>query len=180
MYRCSRGEGRWAVVAISVEAPVFIVIGHSCSGGCGFDSHCRPDSFLRFNFWRIMHGKVGSLVFSWSWTRQPGFIFFSCLWIQLCNNIWQSKQIVICWFLSSSGATNEPNSVLMLRHHSWHCFNSLERLNLATSEIQRFLGSSIMMIPKRHLWISTKLGTAALGQSIMYVVQLFKQATSIL
>ena len=37
-----------AVVAVSVEALVFIVIGRSCSEGCGFVSHCRPGSFLRF------------------------------------------------------------------------------------------------------------------------------------
>ena len=78
-----------AVVAVSVEALVFIVIGRSCSEGCGFDSHCRPGSFLRFNYRPIMYGAVGSLVLSWSWTRQPGFISFWCLWIQLCNNLVQ-------------------------------------------------------------------------------------------
>ena len=57
-----------AVVAVSVEALVFILIGHSCSEGCGFDSHCRPDSFLRFHYRPIMYGEVDSLVFSWSWT----------------------------------------------------------------------------------------------------------------
>ena len=36
-------------MAVSVEALVFIVIGHSCSNGCGFDSYYRPGSFLRFN-----------------------------------------------------------------------------------------------------------------------------------
>ena len=50
-----------AVVAVSVETLVFIVIGRSCSEGCGFDSHCRPGSFLRFNFRPIMYGAVGSL-----------------------------------------------------------------------------------------------------------------------
>ena len=33
------------VVAVSVEALVFIVNGRSCSEGCGFDSHCRPGIF---------------------------------------------------------------------------------------------------------------------------------------
>ena len=61
-------------MAFSVEALVSIVIGRSCSVGCGFDSDCRPASFLRFN--SIMYGAVGSLVLSWSWTRQPGFISF--------------------------------------------------------------------------------------------------------
>ena len=61
----------------------------SCSEDCGFDSHCRPGSFLRFNSRPIMYGAVRSLVLSWSWTRQPGFIFFWCLWIQLCNNLGQ-------------------------------------------------------------------------------------------
>ena len=41
---------------------VFIVIGRSCSEICGFDSPCRPDSFLRFNSRPIMYGAVGSLV----------------------------------------------------------------------------------------------------------------------
>ena len=36
----------------------------------------RPGSFLIFNFPPIMYGAVGSLVSSWSWTRQPGFISF--------------------------------------------------------------------------------------------------------
>ena len=53
------------------------------------DSHCRPGSFLRFNSRLIMYSAVGSLVLSWSWTRQPGFISFWCLWIQLCNNLKQ-------------------------------------------------------------------------------------------
>ena len=77
------------VVAISVEALVFIVIGSICSEGCEFDFHYRPGSFLRLYSRPIMYGAVGSLVFSWSWTRQPGFICFWCLWIQLCNNIGQ-------------------------------------------------------------------------------------------
>ena len=76
-------------MAVSVEALVFIVIGRSCSEGCEFDSHYRPGSFLRFNSRRIMYGAVGSLVLSWSWTRHPGFIFFWCHWIQLCNNLGQ-------------------------------------------------------------------------------------------
>ena len=37
-------------MAVSVEVLVFIVIGRSCSEGCGFDSHCRPGSFLRLIF----------------------------------------------------------------------------------------------------------------------------------
>ena len=53
-----------AVVAVLVEALVFIVIGRSCSEGCGFDSHCQPSSFLRFNSRPIMYGAVGSLVLS--------------------------------------------------------------------------------------------------------------------
>ena len=67
-------------------ALVFIVIGRRCSEGCGFDSHCRPGSFLRFNSRHIMYSAVGSLVLSCSWTPQPEFISFWCLWIQLCNN----------------------------------------------------------------------------------------------
>ena len=43
-----------AVMADSVEALVFIVIGCSCSEGCGYDSHCRLGSFLRFNSRSIM------------------------------------------------------------------------------------------------------------------------------
>ena len=74
------------VVAVSVEALAFIV---SCSDGCGFDSHCRPGSFLRFNSRPIMYGAVGSLILSWSWSLKPGFISFWCLWIQLCNNLQQ-------------------------------------------------------------------------------------------
>ena len=38
----------WAAVAVSVEVLVFIVIGRSCSKGCGFVSHCRPGSFHRY------------------------------------------------------------------------------------------------------------------------------------
>ena len=53
-----------ADVVVSVEALVFIVIGRSCSEGCGFDSHYRPGSFLRFNYRPIMYGAVGSLVSS--------------------------------------------------------------------------------------------------------------------
>ena len=77
-------------MAVSVQALVFIVIGRSCSEGCGgFDSHCRPSSFLRFNSRPIMYGAVGSLALSWYLTRQPGFISFWCLLIQLCNNLGQ-------------------------------------------------------------------------------------------
>ena len=59
-------------MAVSVEALVFIVIGRSCSEGCGFDSHCRPGSFPRFNSRPIMYGAVGSLILSWSWTDNLG------------------------------------------------------------------------------------------------------------
>ena len=48
---------------VSVEPLVFIVIGRSCSEGCGFDSHCRPGSFLRFNSRPIMYGAVGSMIY---------------------------------------------------------------------------------------------------------------------
>ena len=51
-------------MVVSVEALDFIVIGRSCSEGCGFESHCRPGSFLRFNYRPIMYGAVGSLVSS--------------------------------------------------------------------------------------------------------------------
>ena len=50
-------------MAVSVEALLFIVIGRSCSKGCGLDFHCRPGSFLRFNSRPIMYDVVGSLVF---------------------------------------------------------------------------------------------------------------------
>ena len=63
----------------TVEALVFIVIGRICSKGCGIDSHCRPGSFLRFNSRPIMYVAFGSLVLSWSPTRQPGFVSFWCL-----------------------------------------------------------------------------------------------------
>ena len=52
-------------VAISVEAPAFIVIGRSCLEGCGFNSHCRPGSFLRLNSRSVMYNAVGSLASSW-------------------------------------------------------------------------------------------------------------------
>ena len=61
-----------AMVAISVEAQVFMVIGCSCSKSCGFDSHCLPGSFQRFNFRPIMYVAVGSLVSSGVFL-QPGF-----------------------------------------------------------------------------------------------------------
>ena len=61
-------------MAVSVEALVFIVIGRESSEGCGFDSHFQPGSFLKFNYRPIVYGMVGSLILSWSWTRQPGFI----------------------------------------------------------------------------------------------------------
>ena len=76
-------------MTVSVEALVFVVVGRSCSEGCGFDSHCQSGSFLRFNSRPILYGALGSLVLSWSWTRQFEFISFWCLWIQLCNNLGQ-------------------------------------------------------------------------------------------
>ena len=48
-------------VAVSVEVPAFVVIGRSCLEGCWFDLHCRPGSFLRFNYRPVMYGTVGSL-----------------------------------------------------------------------------------------------------------------------
>ena len=65
-----------AVMAVSVEALVFIVIGCSCLEDCVFDSHYRPGSFLRVNSRSIIYGAVGSLVLNWSWARQPGLISF--------------------------------------------------------------------------------------------------------
>ena len=47
---------------VSVEVLVYIVIGRSCSEGCGFDSHHRPGSLLRFNSRPIMYVAVGSSV----------------------------------------------------------------------------------------------------------------------
>ena len=38
-------------------------------------------------------GEVRSLALSWWWARQPGFISFSCLWIQLCKNL---EQRLLC------------------------------------------------------------------------------------
>ena len=51
-------------MAILVEALAIIVIGRSYLQGCGFDSHCRPGSFLRINSWPVMYGAVGSLASS--------------------------------------------------------------------------------------------------------------------
>ena len=53
-------------VAVSVEGLTFIIIGHSWLEGCGFDSHYRPGSFLRFNSLAIMYSTVGSLASSGS------------------------------------------------------------------------------------------------------------------
>ena len=50
--------------AVSVDTPAFIAIGRSCLEGCGFDSHCRSGSFLRFNYRPVIHGAVGSLASS--------------------------------------------------------------------------------------------------------------------
>ena len=61
----------FSVMAISVEALDFIVIGRSCSEGFRFDSHYRVESFLRFNSQPIIYGAVGSFVLSWSLNRQP-------------------------------------------------------------------------------------------------------------
>ena len=63
-------------MAVSVEAPAFIVIGRSCLEGCEFDSHCRPYSQLRFNARPVMYGTVGSLASSEilvpsTWTQFP-------------------------------------------------------------------------------------------------------------
>ena len=44
---------------VSVEALVFIVIGRSGSEGCGFDSHHRSGSFLRFHSWPVMVRRGG-------------------------------------------------------------------------------------------------------------------------
>ena len=53
-----------AVVTISVEGLVVIVVCRRCSEVCGFDSHCRSGSFLRFNSRPVMYGAVDSLVSS--------------------------------------------------------------------------------------------------------------------
>ena len=50
-----------AAVAMSVEALVFIVIGRSCSEGCGFDFHCRTG---RFHSRPIMYNAVCSFASS--------------------------------------------------------------------------------------------------------------------
>ena len=57
-------QSRLNYVTVSVEAPTFIAIGRSCLDGCGFDSHCRPGSFLRFNSRPVMYGADGSLASS--------------------------------------------------------------------------------------------------------------------
>ena len=51
------------IVTVSVEALAFIVIGRSCLEGCLFDSHCRPGSFLRFNYRPVMY-RASSLMAS--------------------------------------------------------------------------------------------------------------------
>ena len=56
-----RTDWEAVTVAVSVEAPAFIVI---CLKGCGFDSHCRPGSFLRFNSRTVIYGAVSSLASS--------------------------------------------------------------------------------------------------------------------
>ena len=62
-------------MAVSVEALVFIVIGRRFSEGCGFDFHCRPGSFLRFNSRPIVHGGVGSFLSSGVLGRSTWVIF---------------------------------------------------------------------------------------------------------
>ena len=54
----------YKTVDLSVEAPAFIVIDRSCLEDCGFDSHCRSGSFLRFNSRPVMYGAVVSLASS--------------------------------------------------------------------------------------------------------------------
>ena len=56
--------------------------------GPGFDSPIAQH-VQRLIFRAFTYSTVGSLVLSWSWTRQPGFISFRCLWNQLCNNLEQ-------------------------------------------------------------------------------------------
>ena len=41
-------------MAVSIGTLVFIVIGRSCSEGCGYDFRYRPGSFLRFNSRSLM------------------------------------------------------------------------------------------------------------------------------
>ena len=43
----------------------------------------------RLSSWAFTYDTVASLVSSWSWARQSGFISFRCLWIQFCNNLGQ-------------------------------------------------------------------------------------------
>ena len=63
-------------MAVTVEALLFIVIGQSCSEGCGFDSHYRPSSFLRFNFQPIL-----SSPYCVTWNKGCGFCRSSKLWL---------------------------------------------------------------------------------------------------
>ena len=59
-----RSDTRIVTVAALVEAPTFIAIGRSSLEGCGFDSNCRPGSFLRFYSRPVMYSAVGSLASS--------------------------------------------------------------------------------------------------------------------
>ena len=56
--------------------------------GLGFDSPIAQH-VQRLISQAFTYGAVGSLVLSGTWARQPGFISFRCLGIQLCNNLGQ-------------------------------------------------------------------------------------------
>ena len=51
-------------MAVSLDASAFIVISRNCLGGCGFNSHCHPGSFLIFNSVSVMYSAVGLLSLS--------------------------------------------------------------------------------------------------------------------
>ena len=61
-------------VAVSVEKQAVIAIGRSYLEGCGFDFHCRPGNFLRFNSGPVMYVVVGSLA--------PSGILGPSTWVQ--------------------------------------------------------------------------------------------------
>ena len=69
-----------------------------------------------------MYGAVGSLVLSWSWTRQPGFISFWCLWIQLCNNL---RQMLLLLLLSNANT----NTFILKRHMQHELYEGSESGN---------------------------------------------------
>ena len=48
------------------------------------------------NFSEFTYGAIGSLVLSWSWARQRGFISFRCLWIQLRITLSKGYVRTIC------------------------------------------------------------------------------------